>query len=164
MVLVVGRSVLDIGDGVRVGSGPGRDRAGSDCAVILVQEPPLLGVNRVIELVGSNAPVLVDGVGAPGSSPRGRGVPDRALPAVFPPFLAGNIWAAWLGFPRYGTEAATLSGAPAVGVAWARSGRLPPGEAEGYCARVPRIPPSTAAKRKMVVWLMVERRRAKFLN
>ena len=103
-------------------------------------------MNRVIELVPG---VLAVGAGAPALA-HGVGIPS---------LVVGDVGAALLGFPRYTSEAAALSGAPApaVGVVWAGSEWLPLDATRGYCARVPRIPPSTAAKRKVVVWLMALR-------
>ena len=140
VVLVVGHFVLDVMDGGRGVSG----RSRSTCAVILFQEPPLLEVNRVIELglgilvVGDGPPVVGDGVGIPS-------------------LVIGDVRAALLCSPRYISEAATLYGAPAVLVGRDDSEWFPPGVARGCCARVPRIPPNTAAKRYVMVWLMALR-------
>ena len=76
---------------------------------------------------------------------------------VFSPLAAGDAWAAALRFPLCISKATILSSAPAVVVVRDGSEWLPPGVATGYCARLPRTPPSTAAKRKVIVWLMALR-------
>ena len=72
------------------------------------------------------------------------------------PFV-GSTWAALLRCSTRVSQAATLSSAPAVVAARVRFEWLPPDVAAGYCAKLPRTPPSAAAKRKKRVWLMALR-------
>ena len=139
VVPVVGHFVLDFVDGGRVLRGCPR-RAG---AVILFQEPPLVEVNRVVGLVLWVLPVggaVVGGVGV-----------------VRTPFASGDTRVAVLRFPLCASEATALSSAPTAVVVRVVSEWLPPGVAAGYCARLPRTPPRTAAERKMMMWLMALR-------
>ena len=73
------------------------------------------------------------------------------------PFSSGNTWAALSRFPLCTSEAAALSNAPTLVVVLVGPEWFPPGVAKGYCAKLPRTPPSTAAKRKVTVWLMALR-------